>query len=65
MLKLLVTLFVIKLYAQIDIFRHIEGKHGQEVLKHIRSLEDNKSLLMKIEASKTEQLIPTSAKVKL
>ena len=72
MLKLLVILFVIKLYARINIFRLIRGKHGQEVLKHIRSLEDNKGRLMKIEADisfikacKAEQLIPTFAKVKL
>ena len=72
MLKLLVILFVIKLYARINIFRLIRGKHGQEVLKHIRSLEENKSRMMKIEADisfikacKAEQLIPTFAKVKL
>ena len=72
MLKLLVILFVIKLYARINIFRLIRGKHGQEVLKHVRSLEENKSSLMKIEADisfikacKVEQLIPTFAKVKL
>ena len=71
MLKLLVILFVIKLYARINIFRLIRGKHGQEVLKHIRSLEDNKSRLMKIKtdifikACKAEQLIPTFALVKL
>ena len=65
MLKLLVILFVIKLYARINIFRLIRGKHGQEVLKHIRSLEDNKSRLMKIKTDifikvcKAEQLIPT------
>ena len=53
-------------------FRLIRGKHGQEVLKHIRSLEENKSSLMKIEvdtsffkACKAEQLILTFAKVKL
>ena len=72
MLKLLVILFVIKLYVRINIFRLIRGKHGQEVLKHIRSLEDKKGRLMKIEADisfikacKAEQLIPTFAKVKL
>ena len=72
MLKLLVILFVIKLYARINIFRLIRGKHRQEVLKHIRSLEENKSRMMKIEADisfikacKAEQLIPTFAKVKL
>ena len=63
---------MIKLCARINIFRHIRGKHGEEILKHIRSLEDNKSLLMKIEvdiscikACKAEQLITTFAKVKL
>ena len=72
MSKLFVILFVIELYTRINIFRLIRGKHGQEVLKHIRSLEENKSSLMKIEADisfikacKAEQLIPTFAKVKL
>ena len=50
MSKLFVILFVIELYTRINIFRLIRGKHGQEVLKHIRSLEENKSSLMKIEA---------------
>ena len=50
MSKLLIVLFVIELYTRINIFRLIRGKHRQEVLKHIRSLEENKSNLMKIEA---------------
>ena len=72
MLKLLVILFVIKPYARINIFRLIRRKHGQEVLKHVRTLEDNKSRLIKIEADisfikacTAEQLIPTFAKVEL
>ena len=72
MSNFLVILFGIKLYARINIFRLIRGKHRQEVLKHVRSLEENKSSLMKIEADisfikgcKVEQLIPTFAKVKL
>ena len=72
MSKLLVVLIVIELYTRINIFRLIRGKHRQEVLKHIRSLEESKSSLMKIEADisfikacKAEQLIPTFAKVKL
>ena len=51
--------------------RDIREKHWQEVLQHTRSLEDNKSRLMKIEvdisfikACKTKQLILTFAKVK-
>ena len=65
-------MFVIKLYVRINIFRLTRGKHRQEVLKHIRSLEGNKSRLMTTEADisfikacKVEQLIPTFAKVKL
>ena len=53
-------------------FRYIREKHGQEVLRHVRPLEDNKSCLIMIEAdisfiktSKTEKLIPIFAKVKL
>ena len=65
-------MFVIKLCARINIFRNIREKHGKEVIKHIRSLKDNKSRLMKIEADisfnkacKAKQLIPMFAKVKL
>ena len=63
---------MVKLRARINIFRSIRGKHRKEVIKHIRSLEDNKSRLMKIEADisfikacKTKQLIPIFVKVKL
>ena len=68
MLKLLVTLFVIKLYARSKIFGHIRWKHDQEVLKHIPSLEYNRSCLMKTEADISftrEQLTLIFAKVKL
>ena len=72
MLKLLVTLFVIKLYVRSKIFGHIRWKHDQEVLKHIPSLEYNRSCLMKTEADisftkacKGEQLTLIFAKVKL
>ena len=63
-------MFKIKFYAPNNIIRHIREKHGQEVLKHIRSLKDDRNHLMKIEtnisfikAFKTEQLIATFAKI--
>ena len=40
MLVLLVILFSIKLYAQINIFNVIKKKHGQEILKIKRNLEE-------------------------
>ena len=65
-------MFGIKLCAGINIFGNIRGKHGKEVIKHIRSLEDNKNRLMKIEADisfikacKAKRLIPIFAKAKL
>ena len=39
MFKLLIVLFLIKLYARNDIFKRIKKKHGQDVITVIRSLE--------------------------
>ena len=41
--RLLVILFVIKLYARTDIFKRIKNKHGQSVLNVVRKLENFKS----------------------
>ena len=60
------------MYAQTNVFNRVKKKHGQETLKIVRTLEDSKTPLMKIESDivfiktcKREQLIPTFAKVKL
>ena len=39
MLPLLVTLFIIKIYARTNIFNFTKTKHGQDILRAARSLE--------------------------
>ena len=65
-------LVVINLYARIDIFKQIEKKHGQDVLKVVRKYERLLAKFMKLQADikfiktcKKEYLIPTLANVKL
>ena len=72
MYKLLVILFIIKLYVRNNIFKHIKKKHGQDIITIIRSFETLKTKYMKIQADitfikscKREKLIPTFANVKL
>ena len=48
MFKLLVLLFVIELYARNNIFKRIKKKHGQDIISHVRSLENLKSKYMKV-----------------
>ena len=67
MIKLLVILFIIKLYAKY-IFTRIKKKHGQ----HVRSYESLMTKYMKVTADikfiklcKVEKIIPTFAKVNL
>ena len=48
MFKFLVLLFVIKLYARNNISKRIKKKHGQDILSHVRSLENLKSKYMKV-----------------
>ena len=50
MWKLLVILVVIKLYAQIDIFKQINKKHGQDVLNVVRKYEWLLAKFIKLEA---------------
>ena len=40
MFNLLVILFIIKLYAQVNIFRHIKKKHEKDIICAARKLED-------------------------
>ena len=72
MFKLLVVLFIIKLYARTNIFKHVKKKHGQVTLLVIRKIKDQRTRLMKTKADiqfiktcKRENITPTFAKVKL
>ena len=72
MLVLLVILFTIKLHALINIFNVIKKKHGQEILKITRNLEEliTKHRKIKLDIDfiikcKREGLIPTFASIKL
>ena len=66
------TLFIIKLLAQINIFKYIERKHGQNIRKLVRRYEDLRTKITRIEADiryinicKKEKLIPTFARTNL
>ena len=71
MIKLLVILFILKLYAQ-NIFTRIKKRHGQDVKKLVRSYESMMEKHMKVTADikfiklyKVEKIIQTSSKVNL
>ena len=51
MFKLLVILYIIKLYAQINICKHIKKKYGQDVIRNVRLYEKLKTKYMKINAN--------------
>ena len=70
MTKLLVILFIIKLYARNNIFKRIKKKHGHELINVVRDFEQKKIKFEKLVANitfiklrKKEQLFPTLAKV--
>ena len=70
MFKLLLLLFVIKLYARNNILKRIKKKHGQDILSHVRLLENLKTKSMENEADikfiklcKQENLIKLKYKV--
>ena len=48
-MKLLVILFLLKLYARINIFRLIEEKYGQKEIKLVRVIKKQRSRIAKIE----------------
>ena len=50
MLKLPVILFIIKLYARNNVFKHVKKKHGQEIIRTVRSLENLKTKYVKVVA---------------
>ena len=72
MYKLLVILFVIKLYARNSVFKYIKRKHGQDIIAPVKSYESLKTKYMKaqsditfIKSFKKESLTLTFVKVNL
>ena len=70
MFKLLVILLVIKLYDQVNIFRHFKKMHGQDIIHVARKLEVliNKHTKIQLvinfmKTCKMEDLMPTFANV--
>ena len=70
MFKLLLLLFVIKLYARNNVLKRIKKKHGQDILSHVRLLDNLKTKSMENEADikfiklcKQENLIKLKYKV--
>ena len=68
----MVILYLIKLYAQINIYNQIKKKHGQDIIRNVRLYEKLKTKYMKINANikyiktyKKKQLTPSLAKVNL
>ena len=43
-------MYIIKLYAQINIYKHIKKKHGQDVIRNVHLYEKLKTKYMKINA---------------
>ena len=71
-MKLLVILFIIEIFARINIFKHIGKKQRQFILRNVRSLEHVKKKYSKvnqdinfIKTCRRENLLPTFAKVKI
>jgi len=71
-MKLLVILFIVKLFTQTNIFKSIEKKHGQFIRKQVKNLELLLTRIMKIKTDiafmkscKREELIPTFCNVNL
>ena len=47
MFKLLVILYIIKLYARDNIFKRVQKKHGQDIISTARTYEQLKTKYMK------------------
>ena len=70
-MKLLVILFLLKLYACLNIFKHIEEKYGQKEIKLARIIQKQRSCITKIQydikyllSCKQNRLIPLFARLK-
>ena len=67
MIKILVILFITKLYTLNNIFKHIKKKHAQDLVKVVRYVEQITKLaklganIAFIKLHKKEQLLPTCA----
>ena len=73
-MKLLVILFLIKLYAQkyLNLIDYIKGKYGQKIVNHVRSIERLRRKITKVKCDikflitcKKNKLTPVFAKPKL
>ena len=71
-MKLLVLLFILKLYARINIFKLMEKKYGQNTIKLARIIEKQRTKLSKLKCDtdyllqcKRRNLIPTFARPKI
>ena len=65
MFKFFVILFIVKLYAHDKIFKCMKKKHGQGVHKAVKTLEHLKTNLWNFKLFKSENIVPTFAKVKV
>ena len=72
MFKLLAALYIIKLYAPINLNKHIKKKHGQDIVRNVHLYEKLMAKYIKINADtkyiktcKKEELTPRFAKVNL
>ena len=70
MFKLLVILFIVKLYGRNNIFRRIKKNLGQIILKFVKTLENLRTKYVEAQADikfirycKSENMTPTFAKV--
>ena len=48
-MKLVVILFLLTLYARVNIFKHIEEKYGQNEFKLVRVIRNQRSRITKIQ----------------
>ena len=71
-MKLLVLLFILKLYAGINIFKLLEEKYGRNTIKLARLITKHRSKLSKLKCDidyllqcKRHDLIPTFARPKI
>ena len=70
MIKLLVIIFTITLHVRNNIFKHIKKKHGHDLIKVVRDIEQKKTKFEKLVAHiafiklcRKEQIISTFVKV--
>ena len=47
--KVLVILFLMRLYARLDLFNLVDKKHGQDIRRNVKTLENLMSKAVKIQ----------------